>query len=91
MPSRATRRLVLVPLPVDEPDATQRVRRITAATRALKASHTAAGGDLLVALSEVTTPWLLSGVLRIALRLRAFNVLVTNVPDWRRRSRSAPD
>ena len=34
----------------------------------------------MVALSEVTTPALLTGVLRLALQMRAFNLIVTNVP-----------
>lgn len=72
--------LLLVPLAVDEADPIARLGRIAAATRQLKAGHSAGGGDLLVALSEITTPAMLVGVLRLSLRLRGFNVIVTNIP-----------
>lgn len=72
--------LMLVDLPLDEADAIACLRRITGTTRELKAGGGAAGGELLVALSQVTTPILLTGVLRLALELRAFNLIVTNVP-----------
>jgi WS/DGAT/MGAT family acyltransferase len=72
--------MLLAALPVDEADPTVCLRRITAATRRLKAGHSAGGGELLVALSEATTPALLTGILRLALRMRGFNVIVTNVP-----------
>lgn len=72
--------LMLAPLPVDEADPAACLLRVTAATRRLKAGHSASGGDLLLALSEATTPALLIGVLALALRRRAFNVIVTNVP-----------
>lgn len=72
--------LLLVPLPVDEADPVACLRRVNAATRALKASHSVGGGDLLVAVSEITTPAVLVGVLRLALRLRGFNLIVTNIP-----------
>lgn len=72
--------MLLVPLPVDEADPVACLGRVTAATRALKAGHSVGGGDLLVALSELTTPAVLVGVLRLALRLRGFNLIVTNIP-----------
>lgn len=75
--------LLVAPLPVDEPDPVRRLDRIAARTREMKRGHTAAGGDLLVALSERTTPALLAGALRLALRARAFNTIVTNVPGPR--------
>ena len=72
--------MLLVPLPVDEADPAACLTRVTATTRELKAGHSVGGGDLLLALSEVTTPAMLVGVLRLALRLRGFNLIVTNVP-----------
>ncbi|HEU0032554.1 MAG TPA: wax ester/triacylglycerol synthase domain-containing protein [Kofleriaceae bacterium] len=72
--------LLLVPIPVYEADPAACLQTIARATRHLKRSHTAAGGDLLVALSDVTLPAVLYGVLAIALRMRAFNLIVTNVP-----------
>jgi hypothetical protein len=72
--------LLIVQLPVDEADPVTCLRRVAATTRQLKADHTAGGGDLLVALGDATTPAVLLNVLRVALWMRAFNVLVTNVP-----------
>jgi len=72
--------LLLAALPVDEPDPLERLRRVSTMSRHLKRTQSASGGDLLVALSDATTPWILTNVLRLALRMRAFNVIVTNVP-----------
>jgi WS/DGAT/MGAT family acyltransferase len=72
--------LLLVRLPLDETDPVACLRRIAATTRELKAGRTSTGGELLVALSEVTSPALLTGVLGLALEMRAFNLIVTNVP-----------
>ena len=72
--------LLLARLPVREADPLARIHAVVEATRRLKASHQAAGGDLLVALSELATPGLLASVLRLSLRMRAFNLVVTNVP-----------
>jgi len=72
--------LLLVPLPLQEADPVECLLRVATTTRHHKADHTAAGGDLLVALGDATTPAVLLDVLRVALWLRAFNVLVTNVP-----------
>ena len=72
--------LLLVRLPVRATGPLDRLHAVTHATGKLKSSRLASGGDLLVALSEVVTPALLTGVLRSALRLRGFNLIVTNVP-----------
>ena len=72
--------LMLVQLPVHEGNPVECLRRIAATTRKLKAEHIVGGGDLLVALGDATTPAVLLNVLRIALWMRTFNVLVTNVP-----------
>lgn len=72
--------LLLVRLPLDEPDPVACLRRIAATTRELKAGHASTGGELLIALSEVTSPALLTAVLSLALEMRAFNLIVTNVP-----------
>jgi WS/DGAT/MGAT family acyltransferase len=72
--------LMLVPLPVDEVDPARCLLRVSAEMRALKRGHSIGGGELMLALSEATTPALLTGVLRAALRLRGFNLIVTNVP-----------
>jgi len=72
--------LLLARLPIDEADPVRCVHRVGATMRALKGGHTVSGGDLMVALSELTTPALLIGTLRLSLRMRAFNLIVTNVP-----------
>jgi hypothetical protein len=72
--------LMLAKLPVDDADPAECVRRVAATTREIKAARTVGGGDLLVALGDATTPGVLLNVLRVALWMRAFNVLVTNVP-----------
>jgi len=72
--------LLLAPLPVRIHDPREQLRAVVAATRRDKTDRSAGGGDLLVALGDATTSSVLAGVLRIALALRAFNVLITNVP-----------
>jgi WS/DGAT/MGAT family acyltransferase len=72
--------LLLVKLPVRGSDPVERLHHVSQVTGKLKSSRLAGGGDLLVALSEATTPALLTSVLRLALRMRAFNLIITNVP-----------
>jgi diacylglycerol O-acyltransferase len=81
-PSQTGNRVVLLlaQLPVHEADPVECLHHVAHTTRRLKADHTANGGDLLVALGDLTTPAVLLDVLRVALWMRAFNVLVTNVP-----------
>jgi WS/DGAT/MGAT family acyltransferase len=71
--------LLLAPLWSHEEKPGERLHRISSSMHELKHSRRASAGDLLVALGE-STPFLLAGVLGLALRARAFNVLVTNVP-----------
>ena len=75
--------LLLVHLPVREEDPLERLNRVASRTTHLKGSHQVGGGELLVAMSELTTPALLTNVLRVSLAMRAFNILVTNVPGPR--------
>lgn len=72
--------LLLVPLPADAGDPVECLHRISTSTRGLKAGRSASAGELLIALSQITTPAVLTGVLRLALRMRAFNLIVTNIP-----------
>lgn len=73
--------LLLAPLPVDEPDPVERLRRIAAATRELKEkSGQREAGEFLFRLSDSTTPALLAGTMKLSLALRGFNVVVTNIP-----------
>ena len=75
--------LLLAPLPIHEADPVACLHQVSRATRQLKGDQTAEGGDLLVALGDATTPAVLVGALWLALRMRGFNVLVTNIPGPR--------
>lgn len=72
--------LLLVPLPLEEADPGRRLQRVAAVTRELKHGATAAAGDYLVRLTDVTTPAALSAIFRVTLWRRAFNLILTNVP-----------
>lgn len=73
--------LFLAALAVDEPDPVERLRRIATATSELKnRSGQREAGEVLVRLSDATTPALLTNTFRVTLALRAFNVIVTNIP-----------
>jgi WS/DGAT/MGAT family acyltransferase len=69
----------LMMLPVREADPVRRYGRVRAATASLKASRQHLGGQLLTSAGST----LLSVGLRLVERLRAFNLLVTNVPGPR--------
>jgi WS/DGAT/MGAT family acyltransferase len=71
---------VFVDLPVHEPDLSERIRLISAQTRQLKESAAVRAGALLVGASGWAPP-LVSGMLARALgQVRAFNIVVSNVP-----------
>ncbi len=71
---------VFVDLPVDEPDLSERIRLISAQTRELKESAAVRAGALLVGASGWAPP-LVSGMLARAMgQVRAFNIVVSNVP-----------
>lgn len=73
--------MLLAPLAVDEADPVRRLARVAAATSLLKGrSGQRDASELLVQLSDATTPALLTAVLRIALAARGFNVVITNIP-----------
>jgi WS/DGAT/MGAT family acyltransferase len=73
--------LFLADLAVDEPDPVRRLKRIAAATSELKQrSGQREAGEVVTRLSDAITPTLLSSTFRISLALRAFNVVVTNIP-----------
>jgi WS/DGAT/MGAT family acyltransferase len=71
---------VFVDLPVHEPDLGQRIGLISAQTRALKQSAAVRAGALMVGASGWAPP-LVSGVLARAMgTVRAFNLVVSNIP-----------
>jgi WS/DGAT/MGAT family acyltransferase len=72
--------LLVASLPVDEPDARRRVRRIVEETQELKTSGEAEGTELMEQVSDWTTPALLSAMNKLAASRRTYNLVVTNVP-----------
>ena len=71
---------VFVDLPVDEPDLDVRIARVSAQTRELKESAAVRAGALMVEASGWAPP-LISGLLARALgTVRAFNLVVSNIP-----------
>jgi WS/DGAT/MGAT family acyltransferase len=72
--------MIVVPLPVAEPDPRRRIQQIAERTREIKSSGRVEGTDLLEVVSDWTTPSLLTGMSRMAASRRSFNLVVTNVP-----------
>jgi WS/DGAT/MGAT family acyltransferase len=71
---------VFVDLPVSEPDVSARVRAIAAQTRELKASAAVRAGALMVGAGGWAPP-LISGLVGRAMgSVRAFNLVVSNIP-----------
>jgi len=71
---------VFVDLPVGEPDLSARIRAITAQTSELKESAAVRAGALMVGAAGWAPP-LISGMLARAMgSVRAFNVVVSNIP-----------
>jgi WS/DGAT/MGAT family acyltransferase len=71
---------MIVPLPVAERDPRVRLATVTETTRKLKEINQALGAEMLTAVSEWTSPTLLGLGARLAVRARAYNTIVTNVP-----------
>jgi WS/DGAT/MGAT family acyltransferase len=72
--------MVIVPLPVAEPDARRRMAQVTQQTRRVKRSGAAEGIELLEAVGDWTSTSLLTQMSRLTSERRAFNLVVTNVP-----------
>jgi diacylglycerol O-acyltransferase / wax synthase len=71
---------VFVDLPVHEPDLAERIRVVNAQTRELKESAAVRAGALMVGASGWAPP-LVSGMLARAMgQVRAFNLVVSNIP-----------
>ncbi len=75
-------RLVQVecPLPVDVPDAIERLRAITAHMSAAAASEGAVGAQVIAASGEFAAPTILARAARLTQSSRGQSLLVTNVP-----------
>jgi hypothetical protein len=72
--------LLLAPLPLGERDPHRRLVRVTETTVRLKTSGQAHGTELIEELADMTEPSLLTQTVRLAVALRTYNLVVTNVP-----------
>jgi len=70
----------LIPLPIDEADPREQLRRIGEKTQELKESKQAVGAEVLTQAADWTPSTLLALGARNATRLLPFNMVVTNVP-----------
>jgi len=71
---------MVVDLPIGETDARRRLETVQANTRNVKDSKQALGAEVMAAVSEWTTPTLLSLAARVSTGTRVYNMVVTNVP-----------
>ena len=67
-------------LPVDEPEQRRRLARVIDTMAKLKSSHQVEGAELIEEISDWTATGVLTALLRLAIRQRSYNVIVTNVP-----------
>jgi len=72
--------MLVAALPVDERSPRRRLERVIATTRELKSSRVPQGSELIEEIADWTTTALVTETIRLATRLRAFNLIVTNVP-----------
>jgi diacylglycerol O-acyltransferase / wax synthase len=72
--------MLLVKLPIVEPDAVRRLRQVRATADRLKARKQAVGADFLLSLAGFAPATLHAMVSRASLRQIGFNLVVTNVP-----------
>ncbi|MBV8194048.1 MAG: DUF1298 domain-containing protein, partial [Candidatus Dormibacteraeota bacterium] len=72
--------LLLVKLPIDEPNAEERLARVRQTVDRLKARRQAVGADFLLKLAGFAPSTLHAMVARASLRQIGFNMVVTNVP-----------
>jgi WS/DGAT/MGAT family acyltransferase len=72
--------MLIAALPVDERDPLRRLERVIATTRALKSSRVPRGSELIEEIADWTTTSVVTETMRLATRLRVFNMIVTNVP-----------
>jgi diacylglycerol O-acyltransferase / wax synthase len=72
--------MLVAQLPVGESDPRRRLERVIATTRELKSSHAPQGAELIEELADWTATSVVTGMMRLATRLRVFNLIVTNIP-----------
>ena len=73
--------MLLAELPVSEPDPVERLNKVIGATTKLKKESNQAGGaELIEDIADMTTKRVISELYIASMRLRTYNVVVTNVP-----------
>lgn len=73
--------MLLADLPVSEPDPRQRLSKVIEVTTELKhRSNQAGGAELIEDVADLTTKRLVSELFRTAMRMRTYNLIITNVP-----------
>ncbi len=74
---------MFVPLPVEEPDPGERLRRVMQATRVAKSRRQSDGALALCRIGDLSPAPVVSRAVRLQAALRWFNLIVTNVPGPR--------
>ena len=73
--------MLLADLPVSEPDPLLRLKEVIRVTTELKKESNQTGGaELIEDVADLTTKSLVSELYRAAMRLRTYNLIITNVP-----------
>jgi WS/DGAT/MGAT family acyltransferase len=73
--------MLLADLPVSEPDPLERLKKVIAITTALKKESNQTGGaELIEDIADLTTKRIVSELYRAAMAIRAYNLIITNVP-----------
>jgi len=73
--------MLLADLPVSEADPLRRLEKVIRVTTALKhESNQAGGAELIEDISDLTTKRIMSELFRTAMRMRTYNLIITNVP-----------
>ena len=73
--------MLLADLPVSEPDPLRRLEKVIRVTTALKHESNQTGGtELIEDVADLTTKRIVSELFRTAMRIRTYNLIITNVP-----------
>ena len=75
--------MLLARLPINEPDPRERLRRVSETTAGLKHSKQVLGAELIEEIGDWLGTAIVTGSVRLAARIRAYNMVVTNVPGPR--------
>jgi len=73
--------LLFANIPVSEPDPLERLRKVIRVTTELKQESNQTGGaELIEEVADLTTKRIVSELYRAAMKLRTYNLVITNVP-----------